>query len=221
MMIRINLLPVRQVRKREAGRQFIVALAGFLVIALAGNGYWYYLVQSDREKQQRQLDDTRARIDQLKKVIGEVDNLNRRQKEVKEKLDVLKKLSKQRAGPVKLLDALTVAIPKKVWVLGFEEKSQAVKMTGQADSYDDVSEFMKGLAAVVWTPKGMGRVVSIQRDGSSARVELIGASAIEDFQGTEVSRFFTNIDLKSSQVDGTKGGRVVSFELSLNVDYAI
>jgi type IV pilus assembly protein PilN len=221
MMIRINLLPVRQVKKREAGRQFIVALAGFLVIALVGNAYWFYLVQSDREKQQRLLDDTRARIDQLKKVIGEVDNLNRRQKEVREKLDVLRELSKRRAGPVKLLDALTLAIPKKVWVLGFDETASAVRMTGQADSYDDVSEFMKGLSAVVWTPKGMGRVVEVKRDGSSARVELIGVSAIEDFPGVEVSHFFSNIDLKSSQIEAARAGRVVSFELSLNVNYAI
>jgi len=221
MMIRINLLPVRQVKKREAGRQFFIAMAGFLAIALAGNGYWFYLMQSEREKQQRLLDDTRARIDQLKKVIGEVDNLNRRQKEVKEKLEVLKELSKRRAGPVKLLDALTLAVPKKVWVLGFDETAQAVKMTGTAESYDDISEFMKGLSAVVWTPKGMGRVVEVKRDGSSARVELVGGTAIEDFTGPEVGHFFTNIDLKTSTMEATKTGHVVNFELSLNVTYAI
>jgi type IV pilus assembly protein PilN len=221
MMIRINLLPVRQVKKREAGRQFIVALAGFLAIALVGNGYWFYLVQTDREKQQRLLDDTRARIDQLKKVIGEVDNLNRRQKEVKEKLDVLRELSKRRAGPVKLLDALALAIPKKVWVVGFDETSAAVKMTGAAESYDDVSEFMKGLSSVVWTPKGMGRVVEVKRDGSSARVELVGGTAIEDFPGAEVSHFFSNIDLRNSAMETGKVGRTVNFELSLNVNYAI
>ena len=221
MMIRINLLPVRQVKKREAGRQFFIALAGFLAIALAGNGYWYYLVQSDREKEQRRLDDTRARIDQLRKVIGEVDNLNRRQKEVKEKLKVLDELSKKRAGPVKLLDALTQAIPKKVWVTNFEENALAVKMNGAAESYDDVSEFMKGLAAMVWTPKGMGRVVELKRDGSSARVELVGGSTIEEFTSAEITHFFSNIDLKGTALENTRGGPVVSFELNLTVTYAI
>ena len=33
MMIRINLLPVRQVQKREQGRQFIVLMVGMFIIA--------------------------------------------------------------------------------------------------------------------------------------------------------------------------------------------
>jgi Tfp pilus assembly protein PilN len=36
-MIRINLLPVRQVKKRELGRQFLVVAVGLTVIALIGN----------------------------------------------------------------------------------------------------------------------------------------------------------------------------------------
>ena len=159
MMIRINLLPVRQVQKREQGRQFLVLLVGMFIIAGAANGYWYVWMDGKREAAQRRLDDTNARIDQLEKVIGEVTNLQKRKKEVEEKLAVLEKLTKQRAGPVKLLDALATATPKKVWLTSFEEKGGAAIMVGTAESFDDVSEFMRGLNNIVWCPKGMGRVV--------------------------------------------------------------
>lgn len=230
MMIRINLLPVRQVQKREAGRQFIVLMVGVLAIALLGNGYWYFSLDSDRADKQRRLDDTNARIAQLEKVIGEVNNLNKRKKEVEDKLAVLDKLRKQRGGPVKLLDALTLCIPKKVWVTNFEEKSGAVKLTGAAESFEDVSEFMKGLNNVVWTPKGMGRVVEMKRDGSAARVELVSEdSAIEDFTGAEIAHFFNNVELKASESQAPSGPaatqsarqRTVKFEMSLSVNYAI
>jgi len=221
MMIRINLLPVRQVKKREAGRQFLVVLAGITIMALLGNGYWYTSMDSQRERQQRKLDDTKARIEQLQKVIGEVDNLNKRKKEVEDKLKVLDDLRKKRGGPVKLLDALATAIPKKVWITDFDEKAAAVKVLGQAESLDDVSEFMRGLKAVVWTPKGMGRVVELKRDGSSARVELLGLNEIQDFQGPEIGYFFQNIELKTSASEAVKTGRSVKFELALNVNYAI
>lgn len=222
MMIRINLLPVRQVQKREQGRQYLVVLAGITVMALIGNGYWYYWMEEKRASAQRRLDDTNSRIAQLEKVIGEVTNLNRRKKEVEEKLAVLDKLRKQRAGPVKLLDALATAMPKKVWVTDFDEKGGGVKMVGNAESFEDVSELMRGLNNIVWTPKGMGRVVERKRDGSGVRVEIIqGESSIVDFTAAEVSYFFSNLELKSTEAAGGKGAKAVKFELSLNVNYAI
>lgn len=228
MMIRINLLPVRQVKKREAGRQFIVLMVGVLIIALLGNGYWYFMMEGERDAKQRKLNDTQARIAQLEKTIGEVNELNKRKKEVEEKLAVLDKLRKQRGGPVKLLDALSTAIPKKVWVTEFDEKAGGVKLLGSAESFEDVSEFMRGLNNIVWTPKGMGRVVELRRD-SSARVELLtGDSAIEDFAGNDVAHFFMNVELKTSSSElpptaatAKPSARIVRFEMSLNVNYAI
>ncbi len=226
MMIRINLLPVRQVQKREQGRQFLVLLVGTLIIAGAANAYWYVWMDGKREAAQRRLDDTNASIARLEKVIGEVNNLAKRKKEVEEKLTVLEKLTKQRAGPVKLLDALATAIPKKVWIIAFEEKSGAATMSGNAESYDDVSEFMRGLKNIVWTPKGMGRVVEQKRDGSGARVELLNSeAAIEEFPTADLGFFFSNIELKQTEAaigTGTKlGTRTVKFEMSLTVNLAI
>jgi type IV pilus assembly protein PilN len=227
MMIRINLLPVRQVMKREAGRQYIAVLVGVLVASLAGNGYWYYTLDNERADRQRKLSDTNARIQQLEKVIGEVNNLNKRKKEVEEKLSGLEELRKKRGGPVKLLDALATAIPKKVWLTSFEEKDGAAKVVGGADSFEDVSEFMRGLNNVVWTPKGMGRVVEMKRDGSAARVQLLTEDdAIEDFTGAEVAHFFSNIELKGTESTSAGGNAsrtngLVKFEMTLSVNYAI
>lgn len=224
MMIRINLLPVRQVQKREQGRQFIVLMVGMLIISALGNGYWYLWIDGKRETAQRRLDDTNARIAQLEKVIGEVTNLQKRKKEVEEKLAVLDKLTRQRAGPVKLLDALATAIPKKVWLISFEEKGGAAILVGNGESYDDVSEFMRGLNSIVWTPKGMGRVVERPRNGNF-RVELLGGDAeMLELGPTETAFFFSNIVLKGTDLSGPvskAGNKAVKFDMSLTVNLAI
>ncbi len=224
MMIRINLLPVRQVQKRELGKQFLV-LAGIVLFGtLLGNWFWYSTVNGEVEKNQRQIADTQARIDKLQKAIGEVNNINIKKKEIEAKLAVLDDLKKQRAGPVRMLDALSTAIPKKVWITDFTETGNAIQVRGSAASLDDISEFMRGLQSMVWTPKGMGRLVERKRDQAVARVELLKDGSIDEIDLNKLGFFFSGIELKQTQASGSAAkaeGRVVNFELAMGTNYAI
>jgi type IV pilus assembly protein PilN len=227
MMIHINLLPVRQEKKREVGRQFLVVVGGTLFMALLGNWIWYDGLASEEKKNAQRLAATQARIAELEKVIGEVNNINARKKDVLAKLSILNDLRKQRTGPVRMLDALATAIPKKVWLTGFDEKANAVKMTGKAVSHEDVAEFMRALQGIVWTPRGMGRLVEQKRDSQTARVELVGGEgAVEDFPTKSIGSFFSRIDLKKAEQkasgSSTPGApRLVDFEIHMNANYAI
>jgi len=175
MMIRINLLPVRQVQKREISRQFLVLVGVVLLLTGILNYLAYERLASEADRNAKKITQTQARINELEKVIGEVNNINKRKKEVEDKLKVLSDLRKGRSGPVRLMDALSTAIPKKVWLTDFDEKSNAVKITGLAASHEDVAEFMRSLANVCWTAKGMGRLVDQKRDAKTARVELLAS----------------------------------------------
>src|SRR5688500_12298838 len=114
MMIRINLLPVRAVKKREVGRQMWGLFAAVLRLVVVLNYLWYSNRESAQADARRRVDTTRQQIAELEKVIGEVNNLRLRQEEVKQKLSVLDSLRKSRSGPVKMMDALSSAVPKKV-----------------------------------------------------------------------------------------------------------
>jgi type IV pilus assembly protein PilN len=225
MMIHINLLPVRQEKKREVGRQFLVVLGGALFIGLLGNWLWYDSLASDEKKNAQRIAGTEARIAELEKVIGEVNNINARKKDVQAKLAILADLRKQRTGPVRMLDALSTAIPKKVWLTAFDEKANAVKMTGRAASHEDVAEFMRALQSIVWTPRGMGRVVEQKREAQTARVELVGGEGtVEDFPTRSISNFFTRVDLKKAEQKATTvpgAPRTVDFEINMSANYAI
>ena len=228
MMIHINLLPVRQEKKREVGRQFLVVVGGALFITLLGNWLWYDGLASEEKKNAQRMAATQTRIAELEKVIGEVDKINARKKDVQAKLAILADLRKQRTGPVRMLDALSTAIPKKVWLTTFDEKSSAVRMTGRAVSHEDVAEFMRALQSIVWTPRGMGRLIEQKRDSATARVELVGGEgAVEDFPTKSISNFFTRVDLKKAESKATQSGggssatRIVEFEINMTSNYAI
>lgn len=225
MMIRINLLPVRAKVTGEKGRQILVLLAFVLAAAAAGNFFWY----SDRDdvvqRQASGLNATRARIAELDKTIGEVKNINARKVEVEKKLAVLDELRRGRNGPVRMLDALATALPKKAWINTFAEERGAVKLMGSAISHDDVAELMRNLNSMVWTPKGIGRLVEQRKEAKTSRVELIAAEvAIEEFPVSDIKPFFSNVDLKSTAAGAApKPGAVptVDFDITLNANYAI
>jgi len=227
MMIHINLLPVRQEKKREVGRQFLVVVGGALFVTLLANWLWYDGLASEERKNSQRIASTQARIAELEKVIGEVNNINARKKDVQSKLAILADLRKQRTGPVRMLDALSTSIPKKVWLTAFDEKSGAVRMTGRAASHEDVAEFMRALQSIVWTPRGMGRMIEQKRDASNVRVELVGGEgAVDDFPARSVANFFTRVDLKKAESKAAQGAapgapRIVEFEINMNSNYAI
>jgi type IV pilus assembly protein PilN len=227
MMIRINLLPVRVAKKREMGKQILVLFAVVLVGAIVGNFMWYNNRKDEFDQNAAGIKQVQAKIEELKKVIGEVDKINERKAEVEKKLGVLDNLRKGRSGPVKLMDALASSIPKKLWLKSFSEEKNGVKLTGSAVSHDEVAELMSNLSHLVWTPKGMGRLVESRKDAPTSRVELLTPdAAIEEFPVGHVKFFFTNIELKdASQKKNASNDPneipVVDFNLTLTANYAI
>lgn len=227
MMIKINLLPVRQVKKREAGKQILVLYAVLVVGALIGNYLWWDGREAVRVELAGKVKATELKIKEREKMIGEVNNINKRKKELEDKLAVLKDLRRGRSGPVRILDALAEATPKKVWLREFDEKAGTVKLSGSAFSHEDVAEMMRGLQAMVWTPKGMGRRVENRKGTNTSRVELLGQNgAIEDFNNTDVGQFFTSVELKNASQkehkdDNGYASKQVEFQITMAAQYTL
>ena len=141
-MVRINLLPVRVSKKKEAGKQQLALFAVVLVAGLLGNYFWGASRAGDLKAREAKLARTRDDIAQLERIIGEVRNIKEAQLELQKKLDVLDKLKQGRTGPVRMLDELAIVTPRQLWLSKLEEKTGAVVFAGAAVSIDDVSEFM-------------------------------------------------------------------------------
>lgn len=144
-MIRINLLPVRVSKKKEAGKQQLVLFAVLLVGILVGNALWSKSRGDDLATREQKLRRTKDEIAQLERIIGEVKNIKTQQADLKDKLAVLDKLRAGRQGPVRMLDELATVAPKKLHIRKMEEKAGAVTFEGSAQTIDDVSVFMAAL----------------------------------------------------------------------------
>jgi type IV pilus assembly protein PilN len=144
-MMRINLLPVRVSKKKQAGTQQLAIAAAVLVAALAGNFWWSASRAGALAAREEKARRTRAEIAQLEKIIGEVNDIKQQQAAVKDKLAVLDRLKAARSGPVRILDELATLTPKRVWLKKVDDKDRQFSFDGSAATIEDVSAFMSAL----------------------------------------------------------------------------
>jgi len=164
-MIRINLLPAKVSKKKQAGTQQLAIAAAVLVAALAGNFFWSSSRASALAAREAKVKRTKAEIANLEKIIGEVNDIKQQQAAVKDKLAVLDKLKANRAGPVRLLDELAGLVPKRVWIRKFDEKDRNVSFEGSAVTIEDVSAFMSALQKSPYFTSVELRKTSAKADG--------------------------------------------------------
>ena len=145
-MIRINLLPFRAARKKENIRRQITIYA--LVVVLLFTVMAYYTVQlhstlSNLKEEER---DVRAELKTYQSTVKKINELEKRIKEIKAKLRVIRQLEKKKTGPVHLLEEISLAVPKdKLWLKTFKESKGILKMTGTAMDNETVALFMTNL----------------------------------------------------------------------------
>ena len=144
-MIRINLLPIRQTRKRETVQQQLVAFVMVLSVTILACFTWWHFVNKELQETTQEIAKKEKEIAQLQQIIGKVSEHTAKKKELQAKLQVIRQLKKGKTGPVRALDDLATEIPKRVWVTKMSESAGSVKFVGRAIDHEDVSAFMKAL----------------------------------------------------------------------------
>jgi len=146
-MIRINLLPVKAAQKKEKLKSQLMVLVLALIVTAGLCGAAYMYVTGEVDARQVKIDQKRAEINQLAKVIKEVKDFEARQKALRAKLDVLEQLKSSRVGPLYILNALYEALPDKLWLTKFQASSGRASISGIGVNEETVALFMKNLEA--------------------------------------------------------------------------
>jgi type IV pilus assembly protein PilN len=144
-MIRINLLPVRAKKKRNTSIYQLIAMTGGVVFALLVATTVHFYFEGRVADQEKKIADADAEIKRLEKIIGEVKELDQQKSRLLNQLAVIDKLEKGKRGPVRVLDEMSNAIPKRVWLTNFREQGGLLSMSGAAIDNADISEFMRAL----------------------------------------------------------------------------
>ncbi len=150
-MIKINLLPVREWRRKEAVRRQISLLflsTVLLFVTLLAVGLTYQQKLQGRRAKLRELE---AKKKQLVFVEKKINQVNAKRKELEVKFAAMERLQQGRTKTIQVLDELVSAIPiDRVWLNKLTYSSNKITLQGVALDNHTVALFMRRLEASPW-----------------------------------------------------------------------
>jgi type IV pilus assembly protein PilN len=144
-MVRINLLPHREARRKErktaffamlilsafAGAVLVLAVGGIISARISGQTERNAFIQAENDR----LD---VQIREIASLKQEIEGLKARQQAVED-------LQSDRNQPVYLMDELVRQVPEGIYLKGFKQTGQKVQLNGYAQSNERVSELLRNL----------------------------------------------------------------------------
>jgi type IV pilus assembly protein PilN len=192
-MIRINLLPHREEKRKRREQQFAVlgGLVALLGVVVAG-AVWLYL-DAQVTQQRQNVAYMKSEIAKLDKQIEEIRKIREETAALLAKKRVVESLQANRSEPVQLLDQLLRQLPEGVYLKSIKQAGTKVNVVGYAQSNARVSTLMRNLGASPYLENP----------------ELIEIKAVPapDKSGNRVNEFNMNISIKRAQPEDTGARR--------------
>ena len=192
-MIRINLLPHRETRRKQRQAAFVALMAlggvaGAALVLLVG-GYNASRIATQNERNlvlknaNAELD---KRISKIASLKSEIEALKARQQAVED-------LQGDRNQPVYLLDELVRQTPDGVYLKSFKQDGQRVMLNGYAQSQERVAELLRNLSgASQWLEH-------------PDLTEVRAATLAQSKTGRKVVEFTLNVAIKRARASDDDG----------------
>jgi type IV pilus assembly protein PilN len=144
-MIRVNLLPHREIRRKRQQQQFFIMLG---VVVAIGAGIWvavhaYLDDQFDNQKNRNKY--LQSEIEKLDKQIAEIQKLKDQTAALLARKRVVETLQGTRSEVVYLLDQLVRQLPDGVYLKAIKQTGTKVLINGYTQSQARVSTLMRNL----------------------------------------------------------------------------
>ena len=144
-MIDINLLPVREAKRkadvRQLGMQFLLAF----ILAGAGIGFTHSHIVTRISGSEQRIRQMEADIKQFQPQLDQVAAFRKKKASLEKKIDVIEGLDRARSGPVRVMDELAANMPEKVWLTGLVTEGSAIKLKGEGLDNELVADLLRKL----------------------------------------------------------------------------
>jgi type IV pilus assembly protein PilN len=144
-MLEINLLPVREARRKADLRQYVMQIVLVMIVCIGGIGLVHSRIGDEIDRGQARVRQMQNDIDQFKPQLEQVAAFKKRKSELEKKIDVIDGLDKARTGPVRVLNELATRTPDRLWLTSMSTKGRTIALQGQSLDNELVALFLRSL----------------------------------------------------------------------------
>ena len=144
-MIKINLLPIKELMRRRMLIQHAILGAIPIILAVVVILMVEFSIKDRVRISEKKIKVTKNQINKLDKIIGQINRLKNDKKELERKMSVIDKLNKNRTIPVHVLDELCNNIPEKLWLNSISQSGRQINLKGVGLDNETIVNFIKGL----------------------------------------------------------------------------
>jgi type IV pilus assembly protein PilN len=145
-MVYINLLPIREIKKRINAIQQLSLFGVSLVCLLVAIGvFWFYQtnIVSALANEITSLNQEKQSYNQI---LAQIAKLEQDKKLIENKIGVINELQKTKAITVRVLDEIAKSTPsKRIWLTSLNQNGMGVKLAGMALDNQTIANYMETL----------------------------------------------------------------------------
>src|SRR5437762_11731234 len=132
-MIRINLLPVREVERASSRRKELLMAGGFMCITLAVVVLVHFFQAAQLNSAGVKLSALESAMVKINKQNQDLEKIKQQTKDLEDKIKVVRLLTSpaRRASAVHILDDLSISTPEHLWLTDFTASQGADKINGK------------------------------------------------------------------------------------------
>lgn len=190
-MTRINLLPWREIRRKEQQRQFISIAAGAVVLMGMILFYVHMHVNGlidDQNQRNKFLQDEIVKVEQK---IAEIRSLEAKKQQLLARMSIIQQLQTRRPEIIHVFDELVRAMPSGMYLTSISQRGGVIVIEGAAQSNARVSALMRNLDGSEWF--------------TDPKLDVIEADGREQ---TRLSRFKLTVNQVRAEGDASNAERI-------------
>jgi len=167
MTTRINLLPWREMRRKEQDRQLLSIGVGAWVLMGLVIFYAYMHVSGLIENQKKRNEYLQGEIKKVEEEIKEIRELQAARSALLARMRVIQQLQQDRTQVVHTFDDLVRKTPEGVYFENLKQKGKEIVLKGNAQSNARVSALMRQLEASEWFMNPDLEIINVKSKGNT------------------------------------------------------
>ena len=152
-MTKINLLPWREVRRKQKQKDFINSMELSGLIGILVVGLIHTSISGLKVYQEQRNELLKNEILVLDKKIIEVKDIEEKKKQLQAKINLIQQLQESRPEAVHLIDEIPKLTPEGIFLTKFTQAGSELTFEGKSESNGRISAFMKAIDKSLWLQK--------------------------------------------------------------------